>query len=107
MTYIITIALSVISTVLAFIVTSLLKENHKLREQKKNDEKIKDSAIYEGVASLLRVQLIEYHDRYVSEGHIPSYVYENWSKMYGSYKALGGNGLIVGMNEDIQELPII
>lgn len=107
MEYVITIALSVIASVLAFVVTQLLKENHRLREQKKKAEEIKDSAIFDGVASLLRVQLIEYHDRYVAEGHIPSYVYENWTKMYKSYQALGGNGLIVGMNEDIQELPII
>jgi hypothetical protein len=107
MAYVITVALSVISTVLAFIVTSLLKEIRKLREKKKIDDQTRENALVEGMICLLRVKLIEYHDRYVVEGHIPSYAYENWSKMYKAYSTLGGNGLIVGMNEDIQELPIV
>ena len=107
MGYVITIALSVISTVLAFIITSLLKENHRLRKQKESDEETERNALIEAILCLLRVKLIEYHDKYVTESHIPSYAYENWCKMFKAYVTLGGNGLIVGMNEDIQELPII
>lgn len=107
MEYIITIALSVIASVLAFIVNNLLKENHTLREKKKTAEETRSNALIEAILCLLRVKLIEYHDKYVPEGHIPSYAYENWTKMYVAYTKLGGNGLIVGMNEDIEELTII
>lgn len=106
MEYIITIILGVVSSVLAFIATSLLKENHKLREKKKEEEETKDKATTEALLCMLRKDLIEYHDKYVGKGHIPSYAYENWVKMYNSYRSLGGNGLIVGMNEEIEKLPI-
>lgn len=107
MEYIISILLSVISGLLLTIVKGLLKENHDLREKKKDDETKEKTALVEGILCLLRVKLIEYHDKYVAEEHIPSYAYENWCKMYKAYTALGGNGLIVGMNEDIEELIII
>lgn len=107
MEYILTILLSLISGTLVFIVTNLLKENHNLREKKKAGEEIKDKALTEAILCLLRVKLIEYHDKYVEENHIPSYAYENWTKMFNSYRALGGNGLIVGMNEEIEKLPIV
>ena len=107
MDYVITIALSVISGTLVYIVNNLIKENRKLREQEKKDEETKDTALYEAIVSLLRVKLIEYHDKYVPLGHIPSYAYDNWTKWFKAYIALGGNGLIVGMNEEIEKLLII
>lgn len=107
MEYIVSIVLSVISGALVFIINNLIKEIKYLRDKKKTDEETKDKAIIEAIVCLLRIKLIEYHDRYIKEEHIPSYAYENWSKMFKLYTALGGNGLIVGMNDDIEKLPII
>lgn len=107
MEYFTSIALSVISSVLVFIITSLMKEIKELKNEKKTDEETKDKAIIEAIICLLRIKLIEYHDKYIKEEHIPSYAYENWCKMYKLYTALGGNGLIVGMNEEIEKLRII
>lgn len=107
MEYIISILLSLVSGLLVFIIKGLLKENHKLRESEKNEAKKRENAIGDALLCLLRVTLIEYHDKYVVDGHIPSYAYDNWTKMYDAYIALGGNGMIVGMNEDIKELTII
>ena len=59
-----------------------------------------------GLMLLLRVQLIEYHEKYVKEGEIPSYAYENFCEMYEAYHALGGNGMITKMYEEIKTLPI-
>ena len=53
---------------------------------------------------LLRVQLIDYHDKYVARGEIPSYAYENFCEMYAAYHALGGNGMITKMYEEIQDI---
>ena len=53
---------------------------------------------------LLRVQLIEYHDKYTLLGEIPSYAYENFCEMYTAYHALGGNGMVTKMYEEINEL---
>lgn len=53
---------------------------------------------------LLRVQLIEYHEKYMNIGEIPSYAYENFSEMYAAYHELGGNGMVTKMKEEIEEL---
>lgn len=59
-----------------------------------------------GTMLLLRVQMIEYHDKYIALGYIPSYAYQNFCEMYEAYHALGGNGMITKMYEEIQELHI-
>lgn len=70
-----------------------------LKHQKKDRD-----ANSKGTMLLLRVQLIEYHDKYTSLGEIPSYAYENFVEMYEAYHALGGNGMITKMKEEIEEL---
>lgn len=57
-----------------------------------------------GTMLLLRVQLIEYHDKYMNIGEIPSYAYENFNEMYAAYHELGGNGMVTKMKEEIEEL---
>lgn len=57
-----------------------------------------------GTMLLLRVQLIEYHDKYMKLGEIPSYAYENFCEMYNAYHALGGNGMVTKMKQEIEEL---
>ncbi len=68
-----------------------------------NQKKDRD-ANSRGTMLLLRVQLIEYHDKYMKQGDIPSYAYENFTEMYGAYHELGGNGMITKMYEEIREL---
>ena len=71
----------------------------------KNQKKSRD-ANSRGTMLLLRVQLIEYHDKYMSLGYIPSYAYENFCEMYEAYHSLGGNGMITHMYEEVKELEI-
>ena len=59
-----------------------------------------------GTMLLLRVQMIEYHDKYMRLGYIPSYAYQNFCEMYKAYHDLGGNGMITKMFEEIKELHI-
>lgn len=87
-----TIALPI---VLGYIVW-LLKEQRKVR-----------SANSEGTKCLLRVKLIEYHDKYMEKQAIPSYALRNWVEMFNAYKRLGGNGMIDGMDHEVRNLPII
>lgn len=72
-----------------------------LKEQKKDR-----NANSKGTMLLLRVQLIEYHNKYMEIGEIPSYAYQNFCEMYEAYHNLGGNGMITKMYEEIQELHI-
>ena len=60
----------------------------------KNQKKDRD-ANSKGTMLLLRVQLIEYHDKYMKLGSIPSYAYENFMEMYEAYHELGGNGMFM------------
>ena len=69
----------------------------------KNQKRDRD-ANSKGTMLLLRVQLIEYHDKYMMGGDIPSYAYENFMEMYKVYHALGGNGMITKMMHEIEEL---
>lgn len=57
-----------------------------------------------GTMLLLRVQLIEYHDKYMKLGEIPSYAYDNFIEMYNAYHTLGGNGMVTKMYNEIQAL---
>ena len=86
------IAIAVITPILAYIVWLL-----------KNQKKDRD-ANSQGTMMLLRVQLIEYHDKYMKLGEIPSYAYENFCEMYNAYHALGGNGMVKKMKQEIEEL---
>lgn len=74
---------------------------HFLKEQK-SDRKANTT----GLMLLLRVQLIEYHDKYVKAGEIPSYAYENFCEMYAAYHELGGNGMVTKMFEEVKQLHI-
>lgn len=40
----------------------------------------------------------------MTKGDIPSYAYENFMEMYDAYHALGGNGMITKMKQEIEEL---
>lgn len=70
-----------------------------LQQQKKGKD-----ANGKGTMLLLRVQLIEYHDKYMKLGEIPSYAYDNFVEMYNAYHALGGNGMVTKMYNEIQAL---
>lgn len=50
-----------------------------LKQQKKDKD-----ANSKGTMLLLRVQLIEYHDKYMKLGEIPSYAYDNFVEMYNA-----------------------
>lgn len=88
-----TIVLPIIVTALMGYVVWLLKNQKKDRD-----------ANSKGTMLLLRVQLIEYHDKYMKKGDIPSYAYENFCEMYNAYHRLGGNGMVTKMYNEIQEL---
>ena len=87
------IALPIVLTSVLGYVVWLLKEQKKERD-----------ANSKGTMLLLRVQLIEYHDKYVELGEIPSYAYENFNEVYEAYHNLGGNGMVTKMHNEIQEL---
>lgn len=71
----------------------------------KNQKKDRD-ANSKGTMLLLRVQMIEYHSKYMKMGDIPSYAYQNFCEMFEAYHELGGNGMVTKMKQEIEELHI-
>lgn len=71
----------------------------------KNQKKDRD-VNSKGTMLLLRVQMIEYHSKYMKMGDIPSYAYQNFCEMYEAYHELGGNGMVTKMKQEIEELHI-
>lgn len=84
----------------SIVLTALLGYIVWLLKRQKRDR----DANSKGTMMLLRVQLIEYHDKYMELGKIPSYAYDNFCEMYDAYHSLGGNGMITKMYDEIQEL---
>ncbi len=88
-----TIALPIVLTALMGYIVWLLKR-----------QKTDRDANSLGTMLLLRVQLIEYHDKYMKIGEIPSYAYQNFCEMYDAYHQLGGNGMVTKMKNEIEQL---
>ena len=70
----------------------------------KNQKKDRD-ANSKGTMLLLRVQLIEYHAKYMRLGYIPSYAYQNFCEMYEAYHELGGNGMVTRLKKNSRGYP--
>ena len=82
----------VLPMVLGYIIV-LLRKQKEIRE-----------ANSKGTMLLLRVQLIEYHSKYMERGEIPSYAYKNFMDMYEAYHNLGGNSMITKMCDEVHDL---
>lgn len=106
MDYVIGALSSLVVAILSFIIQQLLRDNKRLRAERKDKNMEKEQGLADGVVCLLRIQLIEYHTKYMELGRIPTYAYESFDLMYKAYKALGGNGTITHMKEDIDELEV-
>lgn len=106
MAYVVTIATSVVSAMLVFILQHILRENARLKHEKEATQEKREAALENGVVCLLRVKLIEYHAKYMNLSHITSNGLQNWLLMYDAYKALGGNGMVDHMKDEIERLHI-
>lgn len=94
-----------VTTIINWILTAILGTlagilGAKLRAAKKRDE-----ATRNGLVALLRNEIIEAHDKYTERGFCPIYKKDALQKSYEAYHALGGNGVITKLYEDIMKLP--
>ena len=63
-------------------------------------------ALKEGLLSLLRAEIIRSHDKYMRKGYCPIYAKDATTKAYQAYHALGGNGTITKLYNEVMKLPI-
>lgn len=69
------------------------------------DENKKHKAIADGMQALLRDRLMYAYNHYMDKGYYPIHARENIEKMFIQYKALGGNGVILDLVEQLSTLP--
>ena len=80
----------------------------KLREKDIELDEKKDCTMHlmiDGIVSLQRMQLVEAHDKYMTEGCMPVSAKESMERMYKSYHALGGNDIGTKLRDDMVQLP--
>lgn len=90
----------ILAAILTVVITPLMGYIVWLLKEQKKDR----TAQERGIMLLLRVQLIEYHDKYMKRGKIPTYAYDNFEDMYNAYHDLGGNSMAEKMHKEINEL---
>ena len=61
--------------------------------------------VQRGTQALLRNQIIHNYEKYTDKEWMPLYARENIVEMYESYHALGGNGAITDLVEELRGLP--
>ncbi len=95
------IVTSVVSCVVSFFLGGLLA----LVAAKFKGMMKREKALQEGVKSLLRNQLIDYHEVYTERGYCPIYVKESARRSYEAYHQLGGNGVVTRLYNHLMDLP--
>lgn len=59
----------------------------------------------DAIKSLLRSNLISMHTHYMAQQCIPIYAMETVQAMYHAYHALGGNGTVTKLVNELMQLP--
>lgn len=95
----------VLTAVLGYVVW-LLKKQNSTRDENAKKQTACNKAIVNGLKILLRIQLMEYHAKWMKRGYVTKHGLENFLEIYAAYHALGGNGVGTHMKNDIEELPI-
>ena len=71
------------------------------------DEKKRNEAIENGVRDLLRMHILDAYDRCKAAGSISVSRKDAIDSAYTSYHALGGNGTITQVHNELMGLPIV
>lgn len=87
--------------IIAFALTAFAKYFWNQNKARKSEQ----NAVKLGIQALLRNGIIEQYNKYMDKKYIPIYAMDNVEAMYKQYHALGGNGTITELYEDLKELP--
>lgn len=93
---------STIQTIINIIAGAVISYIFVLYRAKKRE----NDALRAGVQALLRDRIIQAYNHYVCDkGWVPIYAKESIDACYKSYEALGDNGVIDSLMEQLNELP--
>lgn len=62
-------------------------------------------AYKKGLVALLRNQIISDYNKYIEKEYVPIYAMEAITHAYNSYVALGGNGCVKKLYEELLDMP--
>ena len=106
---------AIVSSIAAILVYKLQNRDHKRElealERKAESQRLEDKrqkeyeALKNGVQSMLRDRLIQSALSYEKQGWVDTNALENVGLMYSAYSALGGNGIVTKLFNEVQELP--
>ena len=106
---------AIVSSIAAILVYKLQNRDHKREleelERKAEAQRLEDKrqkeyeALKNGVQSMLRDRLIQSALSYEKQGWVDTNALENVGLMYSAYSALGGNGIVAKLYNEMQELP--
>lgn len=106
---------AIVSSIAAILVYKLQNRDHKREleelERKAESQRLEDKrqkeyeALKNGVQSMLRDRLIQSALSYEKQGWVDTNALENVGLMYSAYSALGGNGIVTKLFNEMQGLP--
>lgn len=88
------------------ILTGLATGYAKIAKRQK-EEKARNQAIENGVRDILRMQILDTYERCKSTGTITVSRKDAIDSAYNSYHALGGNGTITQVHNELMTMPIV
>lgn len=102
----------ILSTVSSFISKEQTKRaadqeaEHTALKQRMNQylERIDDVEV--GLQSLLRLEIIRSHEKYMDRKFCPLYAKESLTRTYKSYHKLGGNDVATDLYNELMDLPL-
>ena len=104
--FFISIAEWALTGVLGVIAASLWHQLQKMKQSaEKRDQQrtIELNALKRGMQMQLRADLVSLHHQWVADkGYMPVYVKTMWRDMFCAYEALGENGVISALYEDVR-----
>lgn len=87
------------------VVSGKLKKLKADNEAQRAQMDAENKAMKEGLQALLRDRVISSYDKYIAREYILVRELENVEAMYSAYHALGGNGTITRLVEELRRLP--
>jgi len=75
--------------------------------KKLKEERIRNQAIENGVRDILRMQILDTYERCKAVGTITVSRKDAIDSAYSSYHALGGNGTITQVHNELMGMPIV
>ncbi len=89
------------------IVAAALTAGYTRISKRLREEKVRNTAIENGVRDILRMQILDTYERCKVAGTITVSRKDAIDSAYNSYHALGGNGTITQVHNELMGMPIV